>query len=65
MTDKRNASGAVDPTAYEAIKNAEVKQINEQVARARWVIRDYLRSRGMELIGRIPVRHIKSGREYR
>lgn len=65
LTDKRNASGAADPTAYAAMKRVENGEVDRNASYVVKVLKKYLRSHGFELIGRIPVRHIRSGREYR
>lgn len=65
MTDKRNASGAADPTAYAAMQRVENSEVDQRAGYVVKVLKQYLRTHGFELIGRIPVRHIKSGREYR
>lgn len=65
MNDQRNASGAADPTAYAAMRSIEIGAVDRKAGYVVKVLKQYLRSHGFELIGRIPVRHIKSGREYR
>lgn len=65
LTDKRNASGAADPTAYAAMRRVENGEVDRNASYVVKVLKKYLRSHGFELIGRIPVRHIRSGREYR
>lgn len=58
-----NAEGYPDPTAYNAIKNIEDEA--EKVSTLNHVIRAILRLAGFELIRRIEIRSLKSGREYR
>lgn len=65
MREGRNASGAADPTAYAALKNIEKGEVNRKAARVVKMLKQYLASHGFEIIGRISVRHIKSGREYK
>lgn len=65
MTNKRNGSGAADPTAYAAMRRVENGEVDRNASYVVKVLKKYLRSHGFELIGRIPVRHIRSGREYR
>lgn len=65
MADRRNASGCADPTAYAAMKRVENCEIDRCAGYVAKVLKKYLQSHGFELIGRVPLRHIKSGREYR
>ena len=64
---RRNSEGYPDPTAYEGLKrifqteNAVDKEVNMLIKVLKYIIS---RS-GFELIGRIELRDIKTGREYR
>ena len=63
--NKLNASGYKDLTAYEAVRNIDKSKVDGKADSIIRVIKDVMRIAGFELIGRIPIRHIKSGREYR
>lgn len=58
-----NPEGYRDPTAYDAIRNIEEE--SEKVTALIHVIKSILRVCGFELIRRVEIRSIKSGREYR
>ena len=63
MNDRKNADGYADPTAY----NATIKIIKEEqeVTRLIHVLKFIIHSCGFELVGRIQLRDIKSGRIYK
>lgn len=64
---KYNAEGYYDPTAYYGTKEI-IKEENETDKRANTVIsmlKFIIRSMGFELIERIKIKDIKTGREYR
>lgn len=58
-----NHEGYRDPTAYDAIRN--ITDEEEKVSILIHVIKSILRLAGFELIRRIEIRSLKSGREYR
>ncbi len=58
-----NPEGYRDPTAYDAIRN--ITDEEEKVSILIHVIKSILRLAGFELIRRIEIRSLKSGREYR
>ena len=58
-----NQEGYRDPTAYDALKNISSEE--EKVSALIKIIKSILRITGFELINRIEIRNIKSGREYR
>lgn len=63
-----NGSGYNDPTAYQAIRELEqeeLKQIEQRALKSIRAIRRRLIVDGFELIGRIAIRDIKTGREFR
>lgn len=63
-----NGSGYKDPTAYQAIRELEqeeLKQIEQRAIKSIRAIRHRLIVDGFELIGRIAIRDIKTGREFR
>ena len=65
-----NDSGCPDPTAYEALKHIqnEEKRLYRVDSDAHTVIttiKNILDLSGFELLGRIQIRHKKSGRIYR
>lgn len=61
--DKYNHEGYHDPTAYEAIKN--ITDEEEKVTTLIHIIKSLLRICGFELIRRIEIRSVRSGRSYR
>lgn len=70
MTDhglKKNAEGYSDPTAYAAIKNIMTEEQEEQRQLSALVhcLKYIIRLAGFELVGRVELRHIKSGRTYK
>ena len=62
-----NGSGCRDFTAYEAIKNVQVEE--QEVDRAARLVvntvKNVLELAGFELIGRIQIKHKKSGRVFK
>ena len=58
-----NPEGYRDPTAYDAIRN--ITDEDEKVATLIGIIKSLLRICGFELIRRIEIRSLRSGREYR
>ncbi|NMA84938.1 MAG: hypothetical protein GX962_13875 [Epulopiscium sp.] len=62
-----NSSGCKDPTAYSAIGNVikEEKELDKRVHNLISVLKFIIDWAGFELIGRIEIRHKKSGREFR
>lgn len=61
--DYYNPEGYPDPTAFRAIKN--IAEEEEKVSILIHIIKQTLRLAGFELIRRVEIRSIKSGREYR
>lgn len=63
-----NGSGYKDPTAYQAIRELEqeeLKQIEQRAIKSIRAVKRRLAADGFELIGRISIRDIKTGREFR
>jgi len=60
--EMRNAEGYIDPTAYEAIKNAESKERAEKII---YVLKYIIKHSSFELVERIHIRDKKTGREYK
>jgi hypothetical protein len=65
-----NDSGCPDPTAYEALKHIQneekrLHQTDENVRLVITTIKNILDLSGFELLGRIQIRHKKSGRIYK
>ena len=58
-----NPEGYRDPTAYDAIRN--ITEEEEKVTVLINIIKSLLRITGFELIRRIEIRSLRSGREYR
>lgn len=58
-----NPEGYRDPTAYDAIRS--ITDEEEKVAMLIGIIKSILRVCGFELIRRVEIRSLKSGREYR
>ena len=58
-----NPEGYRDPTAYDAIRN--ITEEEEKVTTVIHIIKSILRICGFELIRRIEIRSLRSGREYR
>lgn len=64
---KRNGEGYIDPTAYAGMKSV-VKSENESDQKAAElikVLKFIIRSCGFELITRIQIKEIKTGRTYK
>ncbi len=66
-----NSSGCPDPTAYEAIKQVRKEEkirnqpIDEAAHKVVTIIKSILDLSGFELVGRIQIRHKKSGNVYK
>ena len=63
-----NESGCPDPTAYAAMKNVQKEQnqlIDDKAHKVVTTIRNILDLSGFELVGRIQIRHKKSGKIYK
>lgn len=67
MNDKLNKSGCPDPTAYMAIKKVskEEEELYLKVLELIKVFRNIANFAGFELVGRVHLRHRKTGREFR
>ncbi len=68
----RNHEGYIDLTAYDALSNvgemSQLSEIDKIANEANWLLRVLkyiIRNAGFELIGRIALRHKKSGQEFR
>ena len=61
--DYYNPEGYPDPTAFRAIKN--IAEEEEKVSVLVYIIKQILRLSGFELIRRVEIRSLKTGREYR
>ena len=62
-SDYYNPEGYRDPTAYEAIRS--ITNEEEKVSTLIHIFKSILRICGFELIRRIEIRSLRSGREYR
>ena len=64
-----NGSGYYDPTAYKALENVNKQQSQNHVDDSAHMvistIRNILHLSGFELIGRIQIKHKKSGKIYK
>ena len=62
-----NGSGCPDPTAYAAMNNIEreEKPIDDKANKVVTTIKSILELSGFELIGRIQIKHKKSGKIYK
>ena len=66
-----NGSGCPDPTAYDAIENIRKEEkiqnqpIDEKANKVISVVKNILELSGFELIGRIQIKHKKSGKIYK
>ena len=63
QNDLYNPEGYRDPTAYDAIRN--ITEEEEKVSVLIHIIKSMLRICGFELIRRVEIRSLRSGREYR
>ena len=61
---KKNASGCMDLTAYEAIKHADHKP-DVRLSSAVKVVKQVLNLAGFEMVGRVVVKDVKTGKEFR
>lgn len=61
-----NGSGCHDPTAYEAIKKMQSEDQTDHIAQTVIAtIRNVVFLSGFELVGRIQIRHKRSGKIYK
>lgn len=62
-----NGSGYPDPTAFYGSKNVikEEKELDDKVHKLINVLKSIVEWAGFEFIGRIQIRHKKSGKEFR
>lgn len=58
-----NESGYYDPTAYEAMKR--ISAVDDNAHKVVTTIKNILDLSGFELIGRIEIKHKKSGKIYK
>lgn len=58
-----NNSGCPDPTAYEAMKRLNL--VDDNAHKVITTIKNILDLSGFELVGRIQIRHRKSGKIYK
>jgi hypothetical protein len=67
INDKLNKSGYHDPTAYMAIEKVskEEEELYLKVLELVKVFRNIANFAGFELVGRIHLKHRKTGREFR
>ena len=63
QSDLYNPEGYRDQTAYDAIRN--ITDEEEKVSTLIHIIKSLLRICGFELIRRVEIRSLRSGREYR
>ena len=61
---KKNASGCFDLTAYEAIKHADHKP-DVRLSNAVKAVKQVLNLAGFEMVGRVVVKDVKTGKEFR
>ena len=61
---KKNASGCIDLTAYEAIKHADHKP-DVRLSNVVRIIKQVLSLAGFEMVGRVVVKDVKTGKEFR
>ena len=64
---RRNSEGYSDPTAYEGLKSIiqEENALDREVNALIKVLKFIISRSGFELISRIELRDVKTGREYR
>ncbi|NCC06736.1 MAG: hypothetical protein EOM30_01510 [Clostridia bacterium] len=64
---RRNSEGYADPTAYEGLKSIiqEENALDREVNTLIKVLKFIISRSGFELISRIELRDVKTGREYR
>ena len=64
---RRNSEGYFDPTAYEGLKSIiqEENALDREVNTLIKVLKFIISRSGFELISRIELRDVKTGREYR
>ena len=65
-----NGSGCPDPTAYEALKRIQYEEkqlhnVDDNAHKVVTTIKNILDLSGFELVGRIQIRHKKSGKVYK
>lgn len=72
VNDKKpwlNGSGYYDPTAHEALKNIhkeeKIQVVDDTAHKVITTIRNILDLSGFELVGRIQIKHKKSGKIYK
>lgn len=59
-----NSEGYADPTAYYAIKSAD-SELDRQISHLVKIIKGIVDLTDFEIVGRIELRHTKSGRIYK
>ena len=64
---RRNSEGYFDPTAYEGLKSIiqEENALDREVSTLIKVLKFIISRSGFELISRIELRDVKTGREYK
>ena len=64
---KNNIHGYADPTAYAAIREPDkyYNHINKKARRILGVVRYMLKVAGFDLVERLEIKHIKSGRLFK
>ncbi len=64
---KKNAEGYPDPTAYEGTKNIirEETELERRVNTLIKTLKNVIRLSGFEIIGRIEIKDVKTGKEFR
>jgi hypothetical protein len=62
-----NGSGCKDPTAYEAVNHVskEEHELNQKVHTLVKLTKELINFAGFELVGRIQIKHKKTGKEFR
>lgn len=64
---KRNSEGYYDPTAYEGVKSIvrEENALDGRVSDLVRVLKFIIRNRGFELVSRIEIKDVKTGRVFK
>lgn len=60
----RNSEGYVDPTAMATVKREENAELNDRNHRLIQVIRNIVDIAGFEIVGRVTLKHKKSGKVF-
>lgn len=62
---RKNSEGYSDPTAYNAMRRIEEAERQKRLSALLFILKANISAAGFELVGRVHLRDIKTGREYK